>query len=74
MGKLLRRFAKNLRRIRLERGFTQEVLAHTADLHRTYIGAIEREERNVSLNNVEKIALALRVDPVILFSKGNSYE
>jgi len=49
--------------LRLQKGWTQEELARRAELHRTYIGAIEREERNVSLVNVERIAKALRVDP-----------
>lgn len=42
-------------------GWTQEELANRAKLHRTYIGSIERNERNVSLINVEKIATALQV-------------
>jgi len=62
-GALLKRFARNVRRKRLDRGWTQEELARRAELHRTYIGAIEREERNVSLINVERIAKALRVNP-----------
>ncbi len=58
---ILRRFAKNVRALRREKGWTQEELARRADLHRTYIGSIERLERNVSLLNVERIAGALKV-------------
>ena len=51
-----------MKSLRLEKGWTQEELARLADLHRTYIGSIERYERNVSLLNVERIAKALKVD------------
>ncbi|MBW2043221.1 MAG: helix-turn-helix transcriptional regulator [Deltaproteobacteria bacterium] len=59
---ILKRFGGKVKKLRLERGWTQEELAHRADLHRTYIGSIERHERNVSLVNVERIARALGVD------------
>ncbi len=60
-------FGKNVRFHRLKRGISQEKLAELADLHRTYIGAIERGERNVSLRNVQKIAFALDVPIIVLF-------
>ena len=44
-------------------GYTQEQLAELANLHRTYIGAIERGDRNVSLKNIISIAIALGEDP-----------
>lgn len=53
--------AKRMRELRAEKGWSQEDLAAAADLHRTYIGAIERCERNVSIDNIEKIARALEV-------------
>ena len=59
---ILKKFAKNVRTLRLKKGWTQEELALRADLHRTYIGSIERYERNVSLLNVERIAKALKVN------------
>jgi transcriptional regulator with XRE-family HTH domain len=74
MGSLISIFAKNLRRIRLERGFSQEELAHRANLHRTYVGAVERGERNISIGNIEKLALALGVDPATLLQADDSDE
>ena len=56
------RLARNIRAIRAKNGLSQEALADLADLHRTYIGSVERSERNVSLDNVEKLAGALKVD------------
>ncbi len=52
----------NIRKIREEKGLTQEKLAAEADLHRAYIGQIERGEKNIGLINLEKIANALGVD------------
>lgn len=54
---------ENVRSLRIEQQITQEKLAEICDLHRTYIGAIERGDRNVSLNNIVKIAHALNVTP-----------
>ena len=59
---ILKRFARSVKTLRLEKGWSQDELARRADLHRTYIGSIERHERNVSLLNVERIAKALNVD------------
>lgn len=64
---LLHIFAINVRRIRNERGYSQEYLAELANLHRTYISAVERECRNISIENIEKIALALNVNAYELF-------
>lgn len=66
MPDLLAVFAKNLRAHRLRNGLTQEQLADACELHRTYIGALERSERNISLRNLEKIASVLGVSPAKL--------
>jgi transcriptional regulator with XRE-family HTH domain len=55
-------FASNVRRIRTARGMSQEKLAEECGLHRTYISDIERAERNLSIENMERIAQALAVD------------
>jgi len=52
----------NIRKIREERGYSQEKLAGLADLHRAYVGQIERGEKNIGLKNLGKIAKALRVN------------
>lgn len=56
------KFGKNLKRLRLERGISQESLALVADLDRTYIPSIEKGSRNVSITVVEKLAIALNAD------------
>jgi transcriptional regulator with XRE-family HTH domain len=58
---ILRKFGDKVKSLRLEKGWSQEDLGNRAGLHRTYIGSIERYERNVSLLNVERIAKALGV-------------
>lgn len=58
--------AENVRHLRREAGKSQEELAERAELHRTYVGSIERAERNLSLDNIERLALALGVEPAEL--------
>jgi len=53
---ICKKFGDRVRKLRVAQGLSQEVLAQKAGLHRTYIGGIERGERNVSLINIEKIA------------------
>jgi hypothetical protein len=45
------------------KGWSQEELAAQAQLHRTYVGSIERAERNLSIDNIERLAVALMVEP-----------
>ena len=52
----------NIRKIREEKGLSQEKLAALADLHRAYVGQIERGEKNIGIKNLEKIAKALNVN------------
>ncbi|UYF99025.1 helix-turn-helix domain-containing protein [Halomonas sp. GD1P12] len=61
--------SENIRRLRSKHGLSQEQLADKSGLHRTYIGAVERGERNVSLSSLEVIASALGVDVPTLLSK-----
>jgi len=61
-------FGKTIRHIRLERGLSQEKLAQYSNLHRTYLSDIERGNRNVSLENIVKLANALGVTLSELFS------
>ncbi|HKJ22896.1 MAG TPA: helix-turn-helix transcriptional regulator [Gammaproteobacteria bacterium] len=59
--------AGNIRRLRKERGWSQETLAERSGLHRTYVGDIERLERNVSVDNIEKLARAFDISVKDLF-------
>ncbi|WP_164280450.1 helix-turn-helix domain-containing protein [Stenotrophomonas indicatrix] len=61
--RLVSLFAANVRRLRKELGLSQEELAEAAGVHRTYVGMIERGEKNVTIYNIERIAIALGVRP-----------
>lgn len=63
---LVLRFAENVRRERRARGLSQEALADLADVHRTYIGMLERGEKNITLCTLERIAAALGVSALLL--------
>ncbi len=64
---ILIKFGERVRSLRKERGISQEELSFRAELHRTYIGMIERAEKNITLINIEKIAKALDVEIKELF-------
>ena len=66
---LIHVFATNVRKYRTEKGISQETLAELAGLHRTYISAVERERRNISIDNIENIANALDIDAYLLLKK-----
>lgn len=70
-SKQLQQFGERLKELRLTRGLSQEALAEKADLDRSYVGAVERGERNISLVNILKLADALSVDIVQLFKDAN---
>ena len=58
---IMQTFGDKVRALRMDRKISQEKLAELAKLHRTYVGAVERGERNISLINIKKIADALNV-------------
>lgn len=58
--------AKNMIRLRQQREWSQERLALEAGIHRTFVAHVERQARNISLDNLEKIASALEVEPYCL--------
>jgi len=59
---ILKKFGKRIKHLRNEAKISQEELASIAGLHRTYIGMIERGEKNITLKNIEKIAISLNVN------------
>lgn len=69
---ILLKFGNRVRELRKEKNLSQEELSHKADLHRTYIGMIERAEKNITLANIEKIANALgtSIDNLLKFDNG----
>jgi transcriptional regulator with XRE-family HTH domain len=69
---IIKVFGTNLKRLRIERGLSQEAFAELCGMHRTYISAIERQRRSISLENVQRIADALDVESYKLFLNGNT--
>ena len=64
-----RSFTINLKRERQKRGLSQEALADLTGLHRTYVGSVERGERNISLDNIGRLARALGLEPADLLRR-----
>ena len=67
MVSIQQRFGKRVRELRESKGISQEELAFSAGMHRTYLGGIERGERNPSLKNISAIAQALQITLAELF-------
>ncbi len=65
---ILIKFGKKVREIRVRQNLSQEKLATKAGVHRTYIGMIERAEKNITLENIEKVAKALGLSVKELFN------
>jgi transcriptional regulator with XRE-family HTH domain len=61
-SEVLKKFGKRVKEIRNQRNLSQEQLAYLANVHRTYVGMIERAEKNITLLSIEKIAKALDVE------------
>lgn len=66
-NEILSKFGRQLRNLRKAKGWSQEKLAQEAGLHRTYVGAVERGERNISLQNIHRLAQALGITVKELF-------
>jgi len=69
MATLRTRLGRAVRRLRSAAGYSQESFADECGLHRTYMGAVERGETNISLDNIERIARALRLTPAQLLAE-----
>lgn len=67
-GDLQRELGRNLRAYRTERGLSQEAFADLVGVHRTYMGGIERGERNLTLKSVERIAARIKIEPLDLLA------
>jgi transcriptional regulator with XRE-family HTH domain len=67
MDSILVKFGEKVRSERKARGLSQEKFAEIADVHRTYIGMIERAEKNITLTNIAKLASALNITVEELF-------
>jgi transcriptional regulator with XRE-family HTH domain len=63
MANLGDKLGSTIRRLRAERGLTQDSFAAVVGVHRTYIGAVERGETNVTLDTLERLATALKISP-----------
>ena len=64
-------FARKLKAFRVKKGLSQEELADMAGLHRTYVGSVERGERNISIDNMELLARALNIKIMDLLNDDN---
>lgn len=65
---ILKTFGDRIKAVRIKRGLSQEVLAEKSGLHRTYVGSVERGERNISIKNIHRLAKALKMSLEELFN------
>ena len=71
---IIKVFGNNIKKLRNEKGISQEAFAEMCGLHRTYISAVERQKRSISLENVQRIADALGVETYSLFIDNDNNE
>jgi transcriptional regulator with XRE-family HTH domain len=71
-GDLQQTVGNNLRAYRQERGLSQEAFADVLGVHRTYMGGVERGERNLTLRSIERLAARIDVDPLVLLTPTTS--
>ena len=71
-GDLQREFGRNLRRLREARGLSQEAFADALAVHRTFVGGVERGERNLTLQTVERLSARVDADPLVLLGAPTS--
>jgi transcriptional regulator with XRE-family HTH domain len=69
---VLKKIGQNMRSCRIKKGLSQERLADICGLHRTYVGSVERGERNISILNLERIANALNITIKDLLNDNNN--
>ncbi|MFD3158864.1 helix-turn-helix domain-containing protein (plasmid) [Haloimpatiens sp. FM7330] len=67
MESIKKKFGINVRKYRKKRGYSQEKLAELSGLHRTYISDVERGERSIALENIQKLSIALEIETYKLF-------
>jgi transcriptional regulator with XRE-family HTH domain len=68
-GDLQRTVGRNIRAYREAKGVSQEAFADALEVHRTYMGGIERGERNLTLRSLERLAERLQLDPLVLLQE-----
>ncbi len=73
-GELQKVVGENLRRYRQSKGLSQEAFADVLNVHRTYLGSVERGERNLTLKTVERLAKTLDTEPLRLLSEPQTNE